>query len=103
MIRSRGLNILRRSEQLDAKCESPRAAPLLSGGDTRNPESVILVDTLGELSAVWGLADVAYVGGSLTPGRGGQNMLEPAAYGAAVLFWSAHRELPGAGGDAAGE
>jgi 3-deoxy-D-manno-octulosonic-acid transferase len=47
---------------------------------------VILVDTIGELSAVWGLADVAFVGGSLDGKRGGQNMLEPAAYGAAVVF-----------------
>jgi 3-deoxy-D-manno-octulosonic-acid transferase len=47
---------------------------------------VILVDSLGELSSVWGLADVAFVGGSLKPGRGGQNMMEPAAFGAAVLF-----------------
>jgi 3-deoxy-D-manno-octulosonic-acid transferase len=47
---------------------------------------IILIDTLGELSAVWGLADVAFVGGSLFPGRGGQNMMEAAAYGASVLF-----------------
>jgi 3-deoxy-D-manno-octulosonic-acid transferase len=47
---------------------------------------VILVDTIGELGAVWGLADVAFVGGSLDGRRGGQNMIEPAAYGAAVLF-----------------
>jgi 3-deoxy-D-manno-octulosonic-acid transferase len=47
---------------------------------------IILIDTIGELGAVWGLADVAFVGGSLTPGRGGQNMMEPAAYGAAVMF-----------------
>jgi 3-deoxy-D-manno-octulosonic-acid transferase len=47
---------------------------------------IVLVDTIGELSAVWGLADVAFVGGSLMPGRGGQNMMEPAAYGASVLF-----------------
>ena len=53
------------------------------GGD---PPPVILIDTIGELSAVWGLADVAFVGGSLLPGRGGQNMMEPAAYGASVLF-----------------
>jgi 3-deoxy-D-manno-octulosonic-acid transferase len=38
------------------------------------------------LSAVWGLADVAFVGGSLVAGRGGQNMMEPAAFGASVLF-----------------
>ena len=47
---------------------------------------VILIDTIGELSAVWGLADLAYVGGSLRRGRGGQNMMEPAAFGAAVMF-----------------
>jgi 3-deoxy-D-manno-octulosonic-acid transferase len=47
---------------------------------------VILVDTLGELSAVWGLADIAFVGGSLDRQRGGQNMIEPAACGAAVVF-----------------
>lgn len=46
---------------------------------------VILLDTLGELSTAWGLADVAFVGGSLTQ-RGGQNMLEPAAFGAAVVL-----------------
>jgi len=48
--------------------------------------SVILVDTIGELGALWGLADIAYVGGSLDGRRGGQNMIEPAAYGAVVLF-----------------
>jgi 3-deoxy-D-manno-octulosonic-acid transferase len=51
-----------------------------------NRDSVILADTIGELSAVWGLADVAFVGGSLDGKRGGQNMLEPAAYGSAVVF-----------------
>jgi 3-deoxy-D-manno-octulosonic-acid transferase len=48
-------------------------------------DAVILVDTVGELGAVWGLADVGFVGGSLVP-RGGQNMIEPAAYGVAVTF-----------------
>ncbi len=56
------------------------------GVDAASPlPSVLLLDTLGELSACWGLADIAFVGGSLT-NRGGQNMLEPAGYGAAVLF-----------------
>jgi len=48
--------------------------------------AVLLVDTIGELGALWGLADVAFVGGSLDGRRGGQNMIEPAAYGAAVVF-----------------
>jgi 3-deoxy-D-manno-octulosonic-acid transferase len=47
---------------------------------------IILVDTIGELGSLWGLADVAFVGGSLDGKRGGQNMIEPAAYGAAVVF-----------------
>ena len=46
---------------------------------------ILLVDTIGELGAWWGTARIAFVGGSLGK-RGGQNMLEPAAYGAAVCF-----------------
>jgi 3-deoxy-D-manno-octulosonic-acid transferase len=51
-----------------------------------DPTAIVLVDTIGELGALWGLADVAFVGGSLDGKRGGQNMIEPAAYGAAVVF-----------------
>jgi 3-deoxy-D-manno-octulosonic-acid transferase len=54
------------------------------GADLARP--VVLVDTMGELGPLWGLADVAYVGGSLDGRRGGQNMIEPAAFGAAVVF-----------------
>ena len=49
-------------------------------------QPVVLVDSMGELGALWGLADVAFVGGSLDGRRGGQNMIEPAAFGAAVVF-----------------
>src|SRR4030095_480199 len=65
-------------------CEPGLNTPHPSPLTTRQP--VILVDTIGELGAVWGLADVAFVGGSFDGQRGGQNMIEPAAYGAAVLF-----------------
>jgi 3-deoxy-D-manno-octulosonic-acid transferase len=46
---------------------------------------ILLVDTVGELGAWWGAAHIAFVGGSFGD-RGGQNMIEPAAYGAAVSF-----------------
>ncbi|MBN2021374.1 MAG: 3-deoxy-D-manno-octulosonic acid transferase [Pirellulales bacterium] len=46
---------------------------------------VFLIDAVGELGAWWGTARVAFVGGSFGR-RGGQNMIEPAAYGAAVSF-----------------
>lgn len=77
LVASRGLPLLRRTQTLAAP---PPSEPVA----TAEP-AVCLLDTLGELAACWGLADIAFVGGSLTR-RGGQNMIEPAAYGAAVLF-----------------
>lgn len=56
----------------------------ISGLRTQH-SGLFLVDTLGELRTVWGLADVGFVGGSFND-RGGQNMIEPAAYGVAVTF-----------------
>ncbi len=49
------------------------------------PSRILLVDAVGELGHWWGTAQIAFVGGSLGL-RGGQNMIEPAAYGAAVCF-----------------
>jgi 3-deoxy-D-manno-octulosonic-acid transferase len=43
----------------------------------------MLGDTIGELRWWWGLADIGFVGGSFGD-RGGQNMIEPAAFGVAV-------------------
>jgi len=45
---------------------------------------VLLVDTIGELAALYALADVAFVGGSLVP-RGGHNIIEPALHGVAIV------------------
>jgi 3-deoxy-D-manno-octulosonic-acid transferase len=45
---------------------------------------VLLLDTIGELAALYALADVAFVGGSLVP-RGGHNIIEPAQYGVATV------------------
>lgn len=46
--------------------------------------AVLLLNTIGELSSLYSLADVAFVGGSLVP-RGGHNIIEPAQYGAAIV------------------
>jgi 3-deoxy-D-manno-octulosonic-acid transferase len=45
---------------------------------------VLLLDTLGELSQVYALASVVFVGGSLVP-TGGHNILEPAVVGKPVI------------------
>jgi len=51
-----------------------------------NRESrILLVDSIGELGAWWGTATIGLVGGSFGD-RGGQNMIEPAAYGVATCF-----------------
>jgi 3-deoxy-D-manno-octulosonic-acid transferase len=53
--------------------------------DGRIAARVVLVDAVGELGAWWGTATVGFVGGSFGD-RGGQNMLEPAAFGVATSF-----------------
>jgi 3-deoxy-D-manno-octulosonic-acid transferase len=56
---------------------------------------VLLVDTVGELAALYGAADAAFVGGSLVP-VGGHNLLEPAALGVPVITgpsWSNGAEI----------
>ena len=45
---------------------------------------VILFDSIGELRAVFPLADIAFIGGSIVS-HGGQNVLEPAAQGVCVI------------------
>ena len=46
---------------------------------------ILIVDVIGELKYWWGIANAAYVGGSMGR-RGGQNMMEPAGFGVPVSF-----------------
>ena len=50
--------------------------------DTTN--SVVLIDSIGELQSVYSLATIVFVGGSIAR-IGGHNILEPAAVGACVV------------------
>ncbi|PYU39689.1 MAG: 3-deoxy-D-manno-octulosonic acid transferase [Acidobacteria bacterium] len=47
--------------------------------------TVLLLDSIGELASLYGLADGAFVGGSLVS-AGGHNILEPAAFGKIPVF-----------------
>jgi 3-deoxy-D-manno-octulosonic-acid transferase len=69
LARRNGFSAIRRTE-LSAECHGC---------------NVIILNTLGELGQVYGLADVAFVGGSLAE-KGGHNLLEPASFGIPVLF-----------------
>lgn len=46
---------------------------------------VILLNTVGELSKIYSLSNIVFIGKSLVP-LGGQNMLEPAGLGKPVIF-----------------
>ena len=56
----------------------------LEAGDAPAADVVIL-DTIGELARLFRIATVVFVGGSLVP-AGGHNLLEPAAFGKAIVF-----------------
>jgi len=75
-----------------------RAAEVLDAAASRSVEAirrthlaeatptcqVIVLDTIGELAALYAMADVAFVGGSLAS-TGGHNPIEPARFGVPVL------------------
>jgi 3-deoxy-D-manno-octulosonic-acid transferase len=53
--------------------------------DALDGDAVVILDTLGELAALYRLCTVAFIGGSLVP-IGGHNMLEPAVFAKPLLF-----------------
>ena len=70
LLKDAGLSFLRRSD-------------LVGASFPRGPR-VLLLDTLGELAGCYGMARVAFVGGSLVP-VGGHNLLEPARFGVPIV------------------
>ncbi|MBF0516773.1 MAG: 3-deoxy-D-manno-octulosonic acid transferase [Nitrospirae bacterium] len=64
-----GIVLLRASKLTDA--QAPAAA-------------FVLLDTMGELASLYGVADVCVMGGSFVP-KGGHNLLEPAYWGKPIV------------------
>jgi 3-deoxy-D-manno-octulosonic-acid transferase len=87
----RHLNRLGRLEEWFRRHSLPfqRYSCLAAGREARRAP-VILVDGVGDLFDLYGVGDLAFCGGSLVP-LGGQNILEPAAWGKAV-FYGPHME-----------
>lgn len=64
-----------------------RRSRVKQGTETITPaeDVILMVDTTGELSALYGCSDIVIVGRSFDPNFGGQNMIEPAAMGKPVI------------------
>jgi len=61
-----------------------RRTAIPEGAGQLPPETVLLLDTVGELSGAYAAADLAFVGGSLVP-KGGHNVLEPSWHGVPTI------------------
>jgi 3-deoxy-D-manno-octulosonic-acid transferase len=69
--------------------EPVQKSALERGAAALGPGSVLIVDTIGQLTRLYSAADIAFVGGSLFyrgANKGGHNLMEPAIRGLAVLF-----------------
>jgi len=73
-------------------------ATALRIGEAAAP-AVLILDTMGELRTLYSRATIAFVGGSIAPGRGGQSVAEPAAAAVPVMvgpFHESHQQLTSA-------
>ncbi|HMK56356.1 MAG TPA: 3-deoxy-D-manno-octulosonic acid transferase [Dissulfurispiraceae bacterium] len=80
VVRKRKLRYVKRSEITNIAQQSD------AGGPSNAPlhTMVIILNAMGELSSVYGAADIAVMGGSFI-GHGGQNPLEPAYWGKPIV------------------
>ena len=76
---------LRATDLVAGKRKEDAVARAYPDGKSLETMDIVLLDTIGDLAAVYGLADIAYVGGSMFP-RGGHNPLEPAQFGVPVVM-----------------
>jgi 3-deoxy-D-manno-octulosonic-acid transferase len=77
LLRSKGVSFINRSAFISELPTPNSELKNLKG-------TVILLDTVGELSAVYGISDIAIIGKSFK-GYGGQNPLEPAYWGKPIV------------------
>ncbi|MBI5741469.1 MAG: 3-deoxy-D-manno-octulosonic acid transferase [Nitrospirae bacterium] len=84
MLKKRGLKFIRRTEIRSKEQRAKGKGHGLQITD-HGVYDVILLDTIGELSQVFSIATIAFIGGSLVP-VGGHNILEPAYWGRPIIF-----------------
>ena len=88
VIAPRHMQRIREVEDLirEFKVEYTLFSKMMEGDGASQQGSLILLDKMGVLNSFYSNAKLAYVGGGFNPRFGGQNILEPAAFGVPVLF-----------------
>jgi 3-deoxy-D-manno-octulosonic-acid transferase len=75
-----------RAEEVTGILRAARLEPRLRSDGASDKQGPLILNTFGELAKVYAVADVVFMGNSLTPPGGGQNPLQPLAQGKPVLF-----------------
>ncbi len=95
IVKKRGIKYVKRSEIKDSTEARKRGSsegnesldselPSFGTSELSSSALVVILDVMGELSSVYGAADIAIMGGSFIE-HGGQNPLEPAFWGKAIV------------------
>ncbi len=71
------VNVVRQKNLLPVKFSELAGMPW-------EPRQVVIMDTMGQLRSLYGLAEIVFVGKSLT-GYGGQNIIEPASFAKPII------------------
>ncbi|MFH1791603.1 MAG: 3-deoxy-D-manno-octulosonic acid transferase [Candidatus Omnitrophota bacterium] len=79
-----------RADEVDDLCRekgfTPARVSKKEPGDAAGAvKPVIILDTIGQLARVYGMADIVFVGGSLVK-KGGHNIIEPAQFSKPIIF-----------------
>ena len=76
---------IQRADMIATLAESRNISVQYRSSDSNFTCNLLILDSIGELTSVYGLGDICFVGGSLVD-EGGHNPLEPAFHGKPVIF-----------------
>ncbi len=85
LVKAKGLSYVKRSQlSSDSPLHPFTASPARTDLADKPIYQIIILDAVGELASVYGVSDVAVIGGSFIA-HGGQNLLEPAFWAKPII------------------
>ena len=81
---------IERTEEIEGLIKRLGFTPIIfsklnANRSTLSANDIVILDTIGSLKKIYSISKVVFIGGSLVK-KGGQNMIEPAAFGKPVIF-----------------